>query len=475
MALVASRIEQYLDQRQIDYQVLAHKPTSSLQQAAESLAIPTETIIRAVVLKSDEQLVIAVMPLGRILDFNALTQATGRDFEPVSVASVAHIFQDCEAGMVPPLGSLYQLDTYCDSNVQHMQQVVFEAGSRRAFIKLNGKDFTPMIDRSCYLALSRAQHELEHLQLDGQLSSLEDFVPTHDVKDNLGQLYALPAKPLLLGQLQEMVSTGSADKTRLVELLQAEQLLCEQLTTLSLSTFFPGDTAKPVHTLDDAIDRLGIELCVKLAQGLLVWDRLELPPDGPLGKDSLVQQARLAAQVAHRLVHACGGIADVDASTAAYLALLHNVGYLVLSHLFAPEYFLFNRMVQANADMPVAVIEKQLLAYGQAHTLMQQGHAEVGAWLLQNWGFSEASSVICEQHHNDEYVGPYQQYVHLLILVNHLLKDSGLGDSGNTQIPENSLSLLGINDRSVDNFRNNILHPALQHRQTEYLSTGGII
>ena len=56
MAHVASRIEQYLDQRQIDYQVLAHKPASSLLQAAESLAIPTETIVRAVVLKADEQL-----------------------------------------------------------------------------------------------------------------------------------------------------------------------------------------------------------------------------------------------------------------------------------------------------------------------------------------------------------------------------------------------------------------------------------
>jgi HD-like signal output (HDOD) protein/prolyl-tRNA editing enzyme YbaK/EbsC (Cys-tRNA(Pro) deacylase) len=475
MALVASRIEQYLDQRQIDYQVLAHKPASSLLQAAESLAIPTETIIRAVVLKADEQLVIAVLPLGRILDFNALTQATGKEFEPVSVASVAQIFQDCEAGMVPPLGSLYQLDTYCDSNVQQMQQVVFEAGSRRAFIKINGKDFAAMIDSNCYLALSRAQHELEHLQLEGQLSSLEDFIPAHDIKDNIAQLYSLPAAPLLLDQLQEIASTGSADKTRLVRLLKDEQLLCEQLTTLSMSTFFPDDTANPVHSVDDAIDSLGIELCVKLAQGLLVWDRLELPPDGPLGKTSLVQQACLAAQVAHRLVRACGGIADVDANTAAQMAMLHNVGYLVLSHLFAPEYFLFNRMVQANADIPVPVIEKQLLAYGQAHTLMQLGHAEVGAWLLKYWSFPVASSVICEQHHNDEYVGPNQQYVHLLILVNHLLKDSGLGDSGNAQLPKNSLSLLGMNDKSLDNFRNNILHPALQHRQSDFLSTAGII
>ncbi len=461
MAHVASRIEQYLDQRQVNYEVLIHPPVSSLMQAAQSLAIPEDHIIRAVVLKADDQFTIAVLPLGRMLDFSALTQVTGRKFEPVPVAMVTDIFPDCEAGMVPPLGSLYQLDTYCDSSVQQMQQVVFEAGSRRAFIRVKGRDFAALIDRNCFLAMSRAQHELGDIRLDEQSSSLRDFVPVHDIKHSISQLYSLPPAPPLLQRLQDYTLTATRDKTQLIELLMNAAPLSAQLQRMAMPPFAFSDIECSVGSLDEAIDVLGVDLCVALAQGLLVWDTLTVPADGPLGKTSLERQARISAQIAYRLIRCCRGIVDIDAATSAQMALMHKVGYLVLAQLFAPEYFLFNRIVQANPDIPMSVIEKNLLAYGQAQTLMQMGHVEVGAWFLHYWGFPDVLQQVSEHHQDAEYDGPYQHYVHLLILVDHLLQDSGRGDAGNKQLPQKSLSLLGLNEKSLDDFKRNVLHPVL--------------
>ena len=54
MAHVASRIEQYLDHRQIEYEVLPHQQASSLLQAARMLNIPHQHMLRAVAMQAND-------------------------------------------------------------------------------------------------------------------------------------------------------------------------------------------------------------------------------------------------------------------------------------------------------------------------------------------------------------------------------------------------------------------------------------
>jgi len=462
MAHIATRISSFLKQQRINFEVLEHETTSSLLQAARYLNVEENFVIRTLVLKADNELICVVLPLNHLIDFNVLKQVTGKDFEPVAVSSVSPLFLDCEAGTVPPFGMLYEIDTYFDHQILNEDALVFEAGSRNALIKVDSKDFYSLTDSDKWLTLSTPRQLLEcHEQQ--WVPGLEQLTPEHTSHASPGELYLLPAKPELLQKLQAMSLSEKTDKVLLQTLLLQEPIIIEQLQHLSALSFLSCENApKQGLDLNDVIDRLGVEFCWAMFQGFLVWNSMSLPMDGPLGKTTLMKQACLSAQITHSLVLSCGGIHHVEPVMASQTALLHNVGYLVLSHLFKPEYFLFNRMVQANPAIAIVDIEKQLLAYGQAREIInEKGHADSGMRLLQSWDFDDVFMTVCQQHHNPDYRGNNQEYVHLNMLVNDLLNENGLGEKGNGDAIENNLSVLNIERNFLNNYKESLLKRGL--------------
>ncbi len=454
---IATRIADYLAQHQVNYETLKHESAASLIQAAKSLKLSEQTVLRALVLKAGEQLACAVLPLTYMVDFKALEQATGKQYEPVAVLSVADIFQDCEAGVVPALARLYGIETFYDRQLLNMQSIVFEAGASDALLRINTEDFLALIDGDQLMSFARPQDELRY-QNSQQALVLSQFTPDHELHQRLNELYTLPPVPVLLQELQTYTQSNSSDKSALLAMLTNQHELAVQLQGLAVTAFLsPDHVAGKVLSTSEAIDSLGIELSVALLKGLLVWQTIPLPMDGPLGKAALLTHACLSAQLSYSLMTCSGGIRDVEPALACQTALLHNAGYLLLSHLFKPEYFLFNRMVQANPDIPVVEIEKQMLAYGQASEIIKKGHAESGLWLMQHWNFEEVLQTVCHQHHNTDYSGPHQEYVHLLILVNYLLGIHGLGEKCSSDFPEKSIKILKLDDQCVNDVKKSIL------------------
>jgi len=458
---IARRIADFLAEQHVNYEMLRHEPASSLVQAIKSLNISEETVLRALILKAGDQLVCAVLPLNYMIDFKALEQSTGRRYEPVAALSVGELFQDCDPGIVPPLAMLYDIESFYDEQIANSDTIVFEAGASDALLRMSTGDFLKLIDSSKLMSFSRPQQELS-FRNNVQSNALDQFIPDHEFHQRLNDLYALPPVPALLQKLQAYTQSNKKDKSVLLNILADENELAAQLQRLAIApAFSPDAPVRQQLSGSEAIERLGVDLSAALLQGLLVWHTLSLPVDGPLGKASQLSHACMAAQLSYHLISSCGGIRDVDSVVACQTAMLHNAGYLLLSHLFKPEYFLFNRMVLANPDIPVVEIEKQMLAYGQASDMLKKGHTESGSWLLQSWHFDEVITTVCHHHHNADYHGPNQEYVHLLILVNYLLGLSGIGERCVTDLPEKSMLLLGVDAVCVENAKESILKKGL--------------
>ena len=61
----AITVRQFLDQRHLPYEVVAHRPTSTSLQAAKAAMIAPRHLAKAVLLEEDGQYVMVILPTAR--------------------------------------------------------------------------------------------------------------------------------------------------------------------------------------------------------------------------------------------------------------------------------------------------------------------------------------------------------------------------------------------------------------------------
>src|SRR5690606_24755139 len=86
----------------------------------------------------------------------------------------------------------------------------------------------------------------------------------------------------------------------------------------------------------------------------------------------------------------------------AYLCgLLHNFGYLVLGHVFPPQFTLVNRHIEANPHVNRMYVERHLLGLTRE---------QISACLLQQWRMPDELIAAVRQQHNPFYEGEHAEY-----------------------------------------------------------------
>src|SRR5690606_39505228 len=115
-------------------------------------------------------------------------------------------------------------------------------------------------------------------------------------------------------------------------------------------------------------------------------------------------------------------------STAYLCGLLHNFGLLLIGHLFKPEFVMLNKLAAKDPEVPLAVLEKQIVGMGGAQELIALGHGAIGAVLLEHWNLPAEVCTVAAMHHAEGYWGECAGYVHVVQLANSLLKDLAIGD-----------------------------------------------
>ena len=99
-------------------------------------------LIKAVMIKTDDELIMLALPATRKIDFPTLKKLLGK--KEVSLAQeeeFAPLFPDCETGAMPPLGKLYQVSVIADQSLTEDQEIMFNAGTHHEIIKMGLEDF----------------------------------------------------------------------------------------------------------------------------------------------------------------------------------------------------------------------------------------------------------------------------------------------------------------------------------------------
>jgi HD-like signal output (HDOD) protein len=121
--------------------------------------------------------------------------------------------------------------------------------------------------------------------------------------------------------------------------------------------------------------------------------------------------------------------------------LLHNIGILLMRHLFQTEFEWLNKMLSNRPEQGLITTEQNL--FGCTHTT-------IGKYVMQHWNMPEEISQVVAEHHTPEYTGPQATYVWLSQLAGQALKPYGLSDSNDETISENLCRQLELKRADVD-------------------------
>jgi len=139
-------IKDYLDQNNIKYISIKHSPAFTAQEIAASAHIDGKRIAKTVILKVNGKLVFAILPATYKVDFDLLKDSLRA--ESVRLATEQE-FKDkcpgCEVGAMPPMGNLFDIDTYVAASLVEDEEIAFNAGNHSELIKMKYTDFENLV------------------------------------------------------------------------------------------------------------------------------------------------------------------------------------------------------------------------------------------------------------------------------------------------------------------------------------------
>jgi len=126
--------------------------------------VPGRQVAKAVLVKADEQVWIAVLPATDSVDEKRLAAVVGAEAARVlREEEFVGLFPDCEPGAEPPFGGLYGLPVVIDSALGDVGTIVCRAGSHQEAIEMRSRDFYRLEGRPKVGAIGRAHaHDAPH-------------------------------------------------------------------------------------------------------------------------------------------------------------------------------------------------------------------------------------------------------------------------------------------------------------------------
>lgn len=140
------RLKEFLDNNRVKYSIITHPMAFTAHEIAAAAHISGYELAKAVILKADGKLVMAVIPASYKINVGVLSELVGTC--NVSLAD-EHEFQyrfpDCEVGAMPPFGNLWHMEVYASERLSYNEHIVFNAGSHTELIRMTYIDYESLV------------------------------------------------------------------------------------------------------------------------------------------------------------------------------------------------------------------------------------------------------------------------------------------------------------------------------------------
>jgi len=152
---VTERLECWLRERGVTFQLMAHAPVSTSEEAARIRGTPLEAGAKALVLLAGANRVHVVLPAHRRVDNARVRAILGTRRLRFATPEELLALTGCAPGAVPPFGNLFGLPVLVDEELTQREDIAFNAGSNAVSILMRSADFLRLSDARVH-PLSRA-------------------------------------------------------------------------------------------------------------------------------------------------------------------------------------------------------------------------------------------------------------------------------------------------------------------------------
>lgn len=145
---IATTLREYLESRNINFELVEHPHTDSAMRAAEAAHVPGDKVAKPVLLGDDHSYLLAVIPATHRLDLDRLNQVMARSLEMLPEDEIETTFSDCERGAIPAIGEPYGVDVVVDPSLVHQPDVYFESGDHEHLVHVDGEVFRALLEHA---------------------------------------------------------------------------------------------------------------------------------------------------------------------------------------------------------------------------------------------------------------------------------------------------------------------------------------
>ena len=158
---MAAKLGDYLARKGAKFDLLAHPHSQSSIETADRADIPGDRLVKGVVLKDDDGMVLAVLPSTMSVHIGHLTRELDRRLRLADEEELQRVFPDCEPGAIPPIGVPYGVRTLLDDSLAAREDVYFEAGDHEHLVHMTAEQFMALVGEAERVHFGRAERRLQ--------------------------------------------------------------------------------------------------------------------------------------------------------------------------------------------------------------------------------------------------------------------------------------------------------------------------
>jgi Ala-tRNA(Pro) deacylase len=144
--MIASRLKSFLDREGVQYTIVPHATAYTATQTAQAAHVPGREFAKAVMVKIDHRMAMAVLPASEKLDLAQLRHAANAKHVYLAPEDeFDNWFPGCEPGAMPPFGNLYGMEVYVSRTLAADEEIAFNAGSHAEAMKIKYRDYERVV------------------------------------------------------------------------------------------------------------------------------------------------------------------------------------------------------------------------------------------------------------------------------------------------------------------------------------------
>lgn len=144
LAPLTRRIVDLLVSRGVRHRLLRHQAVLTSEEASRVRGTPLEAGAKALVCHADDRVVLIVVPADARLDNRAFRQQAGvKNVRMIDAERILELV-GAPVGAVPPFGSLFGLQTFCDREIAERDLIAFNIGARDVSVTMAGPDYAAL-------------------------------------------------------------------------------------------------------------------------------------------------------------------------------------------------------------------------------------------------------------------------------------------------------------------------------------------